>query len=636
VRAPRYGNKREGGNPRLKDCRDYGCEPSALLSAAISREGLMPASHCSLPKGHGRVAVCTIFLVLATLSRAQFNPRHQSNDGPSQNYAANKVQPSTNRVAKKPRAREEEFWCSMIDSANAEAAALEPAMRSFVLDSVASGLKRCDPGKVRKALVDAFTASLEIPEREEQYLEQWESYASIGPPDPAMITARTKLETKRELQISALTDLLAVDEAKAESLLPQSEPVVRQILSMQIISRAANARKFDRALRFLNQLPLGQGFPYGAATELMLLLPAERNAQKQEIFQRAMASDREAYALVIGGDDFVSMIVRFWQHLPPAIVLGAIRQVLDEAQSDKSPITLLSASADASFNSAYEYRIFELLPILRELDDAEADKLLETSLQARTQLQRLPNGVQSLDPTIRDTVLKNGERSDIRGMVGVQGLGPILQQANAADMYNARLQEIVHMAEADPRRAIAAAASLPNSAAHIDLSGEALLAIARMKMRNNPSAARDALEQMAESLKGVNTFRLNRGLKDYWAEGIDISVQIGEIELAKRLLKSGLEQAEKLRERDSDEDDPNIALKASWPSTFAFSRLVVAASQITPQTALDAVKEISDPELQLLCEIRLANARLGASPARSMITTRKRSSARETAAGSQY
>ena len=595
----------------------------------------MLASHFSLPKGHGRLAVCTVFLVLATLSRAQLIPRQQSNDGAPQNYGAHNVQPSTSRVVKKPNARKEEFWCSMIDSAYAKAAALEPAMRSFVLDSVASGLKKCDPSKVRKTLVDAFTASSEIPEREEQYLEQWETYASMGSPDPAMITARTNLETKRELQISALTDLLAVDEAMAESLLPQSEPTVRQILSMHIISRAANARKFDRALRFLNQFPPGQGFPYGAATELMLLLPPERNAQKQEIFQRAMASDREAYALVIGGDDFVTMIVRFWRHLPPPMVLGAIRQVLDEAQSDKSPITLMSASADASFNSAYEYRLFEVLPILRELDDAEADKLLETSVQARTQLQQLPNGVQSLDPTVRDTALKNGERSDMRGMVGTQGLGHMLQQAKGADMYNARLQEIVHMAEADPRRAIAAAASLSNSAAHTDLRGEALLAIARVTMRSNPSAARDALEQMIESLKDVNAFRSHRGLTSCWEEAIDISVQIGEIELAKRLLKSGLEQAEKLRARDADEDDPNIALKASWPSAFAFSRLVLAASQISPQTALDAVTEVSDPELQLLCEIRLANKRLGVPSGRSTITTRKKSSSRDSAAGSQ-
>jgi hypothetical protein len=64
-------------------------------------------------------------------------------------------------------------------------------------------------------------------------------------------------------------------------------------------------------------------------------------------------------------------------------------------------------------------------------------------------------------------------------------------------------------------------------------------------------------------------------------------------------------------------------LKASWPSAAAFSRLVSAALHIAPQTALTAVKEVPDPELQMLCEIRLAAAGLGVSSGRSTIKTRK-------------
>lgn len=142
-------------------------------------------------------------------------------------------------------------------------------------------------------------------------------------------------------------------------------------------------------------------------------------------------------------------------------------------------------------------------------------------------------------------------------------------------------------------------------------------------MTNNPSAARDALEQMVASSKGATTSSSKHDFNDYWAEGIDISTQIGEVALAQSLLKSGLDQAEKLRQTDADDDNPNIALKASWPSTFAFWRLVFAALHIGPQTALAAAKEVPDPETQLLCEIRLADAALGVSSGRSMITTRK-------------
>ncbi len=575
---------------------------------------LMRASQSVAYRGDSGIVIFTILLVLAMVSRAESTPPQQTNDVGAQNQVVSRLPQNISRVAK-PRAREDEFWCSIIDSATANATALEPAMRSFVLDVVASALKKCAPGKVRKALVDAFTATLEIPESEEQYEKQWGTYE--GSSDPLMITAQTNLATKHQLQIAALQDLLAVDQAKAESLLPRAEAMVRQILSLQIISKAAHARQFDKALSFLNQLPADHGFPYGAATELMLLLPPERNAQKQEIFLRAMASDREAPTMLIGGgDDFASMIVRFWRRLPPTIALVAIRQVLDEAQSNKAPIALRSASTSVSFNSPEEYRIFELLPILRELDNAEAEKLLEASIQAKTQLERLPNGVQSLDPTIRDTPLKNGERSDITGAIGAQGLGSLVQQANNTDPNNSRVEEMARTAEADPRRAIAAAANLPDS-----LRAEALIAIARTTATNNPSAARDALEQMATSLEAATTSISKHDLNNYWTEGIDISTQIGEVELAQRLLKSGLDQAEKLREKDADEDNPNVALKASWPSAFAFSRLATAALHITPQAALAAVKEVPDPELQMLCEIRLAIAGLGVSSGRSTITT---------------
>ncbi len=69
-----------------------------------------------------------------------------------------------------------------------------------------------------------------------------------------------------------------------------------------------------------------------------------------------------------------------------------------------------------------------------------------------------------------------------------------------------------------------------------------------------------------------------------------------------------------------------MALKAWWPSTAALSRLVLAASRISPQMALDATREMSDPELRVLCEFRLANDRLGVRLGRSTIMVSKKSS----------
>ena len=157
------------------------------------------------------------------------------------------------------------------------------------------------------------------------------------------------------------------------------------------------------------------------------------------------------------------------------------------------------------------------------------------------------------------------------------------------------MKEIGRSAEENPRQAIAAAASLPES---VDPFGsaeneffpraQAYVAIARAAMKKNPSAARDALEEMAACLKHA-TYPYHA--VDNWSEGMAIAKDIGEVDLSVKLFQSGMEQVDKLRNEDIDSDDPNLALKAWWPSVNAYWRLVRAASEFSPDTALAEVRE---------------------------------------------
>jgi hypothetical protein len=505
----------------------------------------------------------------------------------------------------------EQLWCAVLTSALSGAAAAEPPVRSYLLDAVAGGLGRCNPRSVRTVFVGSFTATLAMPENQEEIIRRTQRFASDGHrlDDQATIEALYNLETKQRLQESALTHLLIVDEAKVESLLPKAEPDVRATLLSWMVSRATSTKKLDRALELLNRVPPKENFPYGEATQLMLALPAERDTDKQEIFRLAMAADREQHSLVIGGDDFASMIVRFWQHLQPALVLDAIHQVLDGAQSrEGSGVALNATSGTVGFTRERDYRVFELLPILRQLDSDEADNLLKDSQQAQFQLNQFPNGIQSIDPTISDKQAKDGERQGIGGSSGPPDkIDQILQATKA------QVEEIGRMAESNPRQAIARATTLPESLGPVWRvefpRAQAYLQIARTLMKKNQSAAKDALEKMAESLK--QTAHPYRAM-DNWVEGIAISREMDELDLALKLFRSGMEQADKLRRDDADPDDPNIALKFWWPSVSAYWRLVLAVSQFFPQTALEQVREIKDPEILLLLEVRLASKSLGA------------------------
>ena len=99
------------------------------------------------------------------------------------------------------------------------------------------------------------------------------------------------------------------------------------------------------------------------------------------------------------------------------------------------------------------------------------------------------------------------------------------------------------------------------------------------------------------------------------------------IDLAKKLLKEGMSQAEKLRSKDTDSDDSNLALKAWWPSTAMLSKLILTASRISSRTALDATQEITDPEIRLFCQVRLANRQLGVRIGQTIVMVDRKQSA---------
>jgi len=290
-------------------------------------------------------------------------------------------------TTKKQLSPEEALWCPVLESALGGADSAEPQMRSYLLAAVGGGLGKCAPEKVRDALVDSFIATLAIPETQEEVEERERRFLrNSEQPDEATQESRFNLQMKNTLQGSALRHLLAIDEVKVDSLLPQAEPEVRAGLMQQMISQATTAKKFDRALELLSRTPSKEWFPrmfpFREATQLMLELPPDREQDKQEIFRVAMAADRERRWFTTSGDDLADMIVRFWRHIPPGIVLEAIHQGLDRANFAEEGLTLNSASGKMGFSNEHDYRVFELLPVLKELDPDEADKLLQSSQQA--------------------------------------------------------------------------------------------------------------------------------------------------------------------------------------------------------------------------------------------------------------
>jgi hypothetical protein len=501
----------------------------------------------------------------------------------------------------KPESKE---WCSQLKQAAVRARGLDPGMRSYTLLLASRGLQKCAPQKVRATLIDAFMASV-----------------ALSDADAA----------KTGLQSAALRKLLRLDESTVVQLMPQADPEARAEIQGAMVERAVDRRDFDRALSLLNQIPSDQDYPYAAATQLILRLPAGHEAEKRAIFVNAMAHHREHNSLGIltldsspsyfgEGDDLSGMVVRFWRHFPPELVLDAIDQILEHSKTDDTQIAMKASSGPINFDNVYQYRLFELLPVLRELDPSKAEQL-SNDPQVQAQLNKYPNGLQSLDPTVRDTPLRKGEEPGMQGvsMTSPGASGKVLQDWHSAEIYQRQANEILKQAGDDPRQAIATAATLPVQAGHTAPRSETLLRIAQVGWKKNPSASKEALEQMADSLKKVDPamsgrLRLNLGLRvQYcWSDGVELANKMKDTDLARSLLQEGMEQAERWKGVDGDDNDQNRALKASWPSVALFSALLRSAAHISPQTALELIHKFQDPDLVTLFQIRLANDRLDA------------------------
>lgn len=485
----------------------------------------------------------------------------------------------------KPESKE---WCSQLKQAAARARGLDPGMRSYTLLQASRGLQKCTPKKVRATLIDAFMASV-----------------ALSDEDPA----------KRGLQSSELRELLRLDESKVEQLMPQADPEARAEIQGALVERAVDRKDFDRALSLLNQIPADQDYPYAAAIQLILRLPAGREAEKRAIFANAIAHDREHSSLGGEGDDLSGMVVRFWRHFPPELVLDAIDQILDHSKADDTQIAMKAASGPINFDNVYQYRLFELLPVLRELDPSKADQL-SNDPQVQAQLNKYPNGLQSLDPTVRDTPLRKDEEPGMQGisMTSPGASGKVLQDLHSAETYQREGNEILKRAGDDPRQAIAASSTLPVQAGHTVPRSETLLRIGQEAWNKHPSAAKEALEQMADSLKKVDPAMYGRvgfRVRQCWSDGVELANKMKDADLATSLLQDGLEQAERWKAVDGDDNDPNRALKAWWPSVALFSALLSSAAHISPQTALELIHKLQDPDLVTLFQIRLANDRLG-------------------------
>jgi len=495
----------------------------------------------------------------------------------------------------------------LLKSARIEAAALDRPMCALVLWEIAKGYERLNLREADALRKEAFSATLAI-----------ESGRTVSTGECFVSGA---CRTKQWLQREILQSILSRSPVLVEELLPSAESKPQRVVAGALITEYANKRSFAHAEELLARLVPEEGFPYHAASQLMLALPKEDTGSKLTIFAQAAENFRQHGGDSIpGSEDLATILLSFWRELPPPTVLDAIDALLEQAktseESGKMHITLKSGKANVGFTSSYEYRLFQLLPVLEELDNSRAEGLLHDDQENKALLQQFPGGYQSL-ASIPQAPSKISGESENNFSLAYQlgGASPEMiafqLQEQLMQQVNCRRERIEKEAVKDPQQGIADALGLPAaySFSPDDESprAETLLMISRMAAGENPSASRRALEELDKTLSDLSLVQQARLIITMG----EMYLQLGDAESARETVNDGLKIAEKLYARDRDGADPNQVIKARWPSAIAWRQLVSLAARISPAFASKVLAEIPDPEIATFARVEFANILLG-------------------------
>jgi tetratricopeptide (TPR) repeat protein len=478
----------------------------------------------------------------------------------------------------------------LLQTAEAESAGLQPDMHAFVLWRASYAYTKLDPKRAEKLSRDAFTATQGIEDSSDN--DHCAAPGSAG-------------DLKSWIQQRVLYNMVHKNQLhEVEQLLPHATAPVRNEITAELVRYYESKKDLQHAEALLSQLADSDNYPFGAAADLVTALGAEQSADRMSIFNQALNNfEQHATKTSFGGDDIDSFIDRTWKDVPPGLVLEAIGKVLEAAkeQGSQSHYSMSSAKGSVVLNSGYDLRLFQLLPILEELDKDKAEALLSEQTEVAEQLKTYPKGMKSLNS--ENTSFSYGVTDNGSGMSR-----PAAQQQIEAQMQE-RVEDILKKADADPSGALANALTLPVHGTYESSSprSRALLGIAEKTAAKKVSVSKSALDDFTA---------IQDQLSPQEMIGIDrlpeLYLKVGDVDGAKKAVDILVKAGNKIYEHDIDADDPNKAFKGAWPSTDLWRKAIQEAAKILPGLPEEIIADLQDAEIAAFEKVAFASALVGA------------------------
>jgi hypothetical protein len=292
----------------------------------------------------------------------------------------------------------------LLERARQQAEHADPSVRAAALLRIARVESAGAPSQARQTLLEGLDAVRKLPSSESDHLFD----------EARMVAAAVSPELLAEIPTNR--------HGRPEELVSRDVSALVQTMMKHGHADAA----FDYVLRYNDPISfpfisvgavlhrLGQNHPERAARRMMLL----RHAVEQ---WRESLSDRRSSARHFMEDPlgFVHLFGQFWKDFPQEEALAIAHTIVDRSAEEPDAGTSCGYPDGIHFSSPRQHMLFQVLHVLRHLDPALAQSLVNSHEQLAAATRRYPNGLE----TMHEEVEAETERRKAEGVTCGGGSG---------------------------------------------------------------------------------------------------------------------------------------------------------------------------------------------------------------------
>jgi hypothetical protein len=170
-------------------------------------------------------------------------------------------------------------------------------------------------------------------------------------------------------------------------------------------------------------------------------------------------------------------------------------------------------------------------------------------------------------------------------------------------LINSRAQAALIAAPKDPDKALDLVAEIPSP----PRQAEVLAVIARGVGGNDAVKGRRIL---ARCIGMLDDLKYPDDRVTVWDIVAEVAGIVKDDEIAQRAIEKLLADAGELYKEDTDKDRPNRGGRETWPSTQAYRHALIRAAKLMQVDAETLLPKVTDPDMNVLARVTLAQALL--------------------------